>query len=75
MNQVGIVGVYPRVFIFLVFSAVAFVIFVKDVMIVDQCIGRSRKKLQQQFLHFRIKHTLHFSCVIKVFTFRFAVGK
>jgi hypothetical protein len=59
VHQVGVIGVHPRVVAVLVFGAVAPVVLVEDVVVLDQRIGRIREELEQELLDLRVEHALH----------------
>ena len=50
VHQVGVIGVHTRVVAVLVFGAVALVVLVEDVVVIDQRVGRIREELEQQLL-------------------------
>ena len=68
MDQIGVIGIDARVFVVLVFSPVPGVVLIKHIMVVDQRLGRPGKVIQQQLLHFWVKHALHFSMIVEVLT-------
>ena len=60
MHQRGVAGVHAGVLVGLVFGAVARVVLVEDVVVVDEGVGRIWEKVQQQLLDLRVEHPLHF---------------
>ena len=66
MDEIGVIGIDARVFVVLVFSPVPSVVLIKHIMVVDQRLGRPGKIIQQQLLHFWVKHALHFPMIVKV---------
>ena len=66
VHDVGVVGVYTRVFVVLVFRTVALVVLVKYVVVVHERIRRLREKFQEELLHLRVVHALDFRRVVEV---------
>ena len=66
VHDVGVVGVHARVLVVLVFRAVARIVLVEDVVVVDQCIGRAREELEKELLDLGIEHALDFRRVVEV---------
>ena len=66
MDEVGVSGVHAGVPGVLVFRAVALIVLVEDIVVIDQRVGRIREELQQQLLDFRVEHALHFRGVVEV---------
>jgi hypothetical protein len=50
VHQVGVIGVHARVLAVLILRAVALIVLVEDIVVVDQRVGRVREELEQQFL-------------------------
>ena len=73
MNEIGVVGVYPRVLVVLIFGAIAFIVFVENIVVVDQRVRCARKELEQQFFHLGVEHSLYLMRVIKILALRFAM--
>ena len=73
MHDVGVVGVHTRVFVVLVFCAVALVVLVKHVVVVHERIGRTGEEVEEEFLDLRVEHTLHLGRVVEVLALGLAV--
>jgi hypothetical protein len=56
VHKVGVTGVHTRVLVVLVFRAVARVVLVEDVVVVDQRIGRIREELEEELLDLGVEH-------------------
>ena len=66
VHQVGVIGVHAGVLAVLILRAVALVVLVEDIVVVDQRIGRVREELEQQLLDLRVVHPLHLSRIVDV---------
>jgi hypothetical protein len=69
MHEVGVIGVHTGVLAVLVFGAVALVVLVEDVVVVDQCVRRVREEIEQQLFDFGVIHPLHFRRIVDVCAF------
>ena len=75
MNDVGVIGVHAGIFLFLIFRAVALIVLVEDVMVVDQRIGRAREKVEKKLFDLRVVDPLHFLGIVEVGAFGFEMGE
>ena len=66
VHEGGVTGVHTRVLVVLVFRAVARVVLVEDVVVVDQRIGRVREELEQELLDLGVEHALHLRRIVEV---------
>ena len=66
VNKGGVTGVHTRVLVVLVFRAVARVVLVEDVVVVDQSISRVREELEQELLDLGVEYALHLRRVVEV---------
>ena len=66
MHEVGVIGVHARVLVVLVFRAVARVVLVEDVVVVDQGVGRAREELEEELLDLGVEHALHLRRIVEV---------
>ena len=75
MHDVGVPGVDARVLGLLVFRAVALVVLVEDVVVVDERVGRLREEVEQELLDLRVEHALHLRRVVEVRALRLEMGQ
>ena len=66
MDEIGVIGIDAWIFVVLVFSPVPGVVLIKHIVVVDQRLGRAGKVIQQQLLHFWVKHALYFPVIVEV---------
>ena len=73
MDQVRVAAIYARVLAVLIFSAIALVVFIEHIVVVDQSIGCAGEKVEQQLFHLCIEHTFHFFMVVEILALRLAM--